>query len=54
MLLVATILQSAGSAISGYLNHHAALHYVADMRTELYSKLQHMGLSILIKVVQEI
>ncbi|WP_434303458.1 ABC transporter ATP-binding protein [Clostridium botulinum] len=44
MLLVATILQSAGSAISGYLNHHAALHYVADMRTELYSKLQHMGL----------
>lgn len=44
MLLVATILQSAGSSISGYLNHHAALHYVADMRTELYSKLQHMGL----------
>ncbi|AUN01968.1 ABC transporter ATP-binding protein [Clostridium botulinum] len=44
MLLVATILQSAGSAISGYLNHHAALHYVADMRTELYFKLQHMGL----------
>ncbi|MCD3280586.1 ABC transporter ATP-binding protein, partial [Clostridium botulinum C/D] len=31
MLLVATILQSAGSALSGYLNHHAALHYVADM-----------------------
>lgn len=44
MLLVATILQSAGSSISGYLNHHAALHYVADLRTELYSKLQHMGL----------
>jgi len=44
MLLVATVLQSAGSSISGYLNHHAALHYVADMRTELYSKLQHMGL----------
>ncbi|WP_315110863.1 ABC transporter ATP-binding protein [Clostridium intestinale] len=44
MLLVATILQSAGGSISGYLNHHAALHYVADMRTELYSKLQHMGL----------
>ncbi|SHI58851.1 ABC transporter ATP-binding protein [Clostridium intestinale] len=44
MLLVATILQSAGSSISGYLNHHAALHYVADTRTELYSKLQHMGL----------
>lgn len=44
MLLVATILQSAASSISGYLNHHVALHYVADMRTELYSKLQHMGL----------
>ena len=44
LLLVATIFQSAGSSISGYLNHHAALHYVADMRTELYSKLQHMGL----------
>jgi ABC-type multidrug transport system fused ATPase/permease subunit len=44
MLLVATLFQSAGSSISGYLNHHAALHYVADMRTELYAKLQHMGL----------
>lgn len=44
LLLGATILQSAGSSISGYLNHYAALHYVADMRAGLYSKLQHMGL----------
>lgn len=44
MLLLATALQSGGSSLSGYFNHHAALHYVADLRTELYTKLQHMGL----------
>lgn len=44
LLLLATALQTAGSSVSGYLNHYAALHYVADLRTRLYSKLQHMGL----------
>ncbi|MBU5425072.1 ABC transporter ATP-binding protein/permease [Tissierella pigra] len=44
LLLLTTALQSGGASISGYLNHHAALHYVADLRTELYTKLQHMGL----------
>ncbi|MDF2804486.1 MAG: transporter permease [Anaerocolumna sp.] len=44
LLLVATALQAAGNSASGYLNHYAALHYVADMRTRLYSKLQHMSL----------
>lgn len=44
LLLLATVLQSAGASISGYFNHNGALHYVADLRTELYGKLQHMGL----------
>ena len=44
LLLAATALQAAGTSASGYLNHHAALHYVADLRTELYSKLQRMSL----------
>lgn len=44
LLLLATALQSVGASISGYFNHHAALHYVADLRTELYTKLQQMGL----------
>ncbi len=43
-LLAATALQAAGSSASGYLNHYAALHYVADLRTRLYRKLQHMSL----------
>lgn len=44
MLLLATALQAAGSSASGYLNHYGALHYVADLRTRLYAKLQHMSL----------
>lgn len=43
-LLATTALQAAGSSASGYLNHYAALHYVADLRTRLYRKLQHMSL----------
>ncbi|WP_099205381.1 ABC transporter ATP-binding protein [Scatolibacter rhodanostii] len=43
-LLATTALQAAGSSASGYLNHYAALHYVADLRTRLYSKLQNMSL----------
>lgn len=43
-LLAATALSAAGSSASGYLNHYAALHYVADLRTRLYRKLQHMSL----------
>lgn len=43
-LLAATALQAMGNSASGYLNHYAALHYVADLRTRLYSKLQHMSL----------
>lgn len=43
-LLFATALQAAGSSASGYLNHYAALHYVADLRTRLYGKLQRMSL----------
>ncbi len=43
-LLGTTALSAAGSSASGYLNHYAALHYVADLRTRLYSKLQHMSL----------
>lgn len=44
-LLLATILQSLGSSISGYCNHHGALNYVSDLRTKVYSKLQHMSFS---------
>lgn len=43
-LLLATALQAAGSSASGYMNHYAALNYVADLRTRLYNKLQHMSL----------
>jgi ATP-binding cassette, subfamily B, bacterial len=44
LLLIATAVQAAGNSASGYLNHYAALHYVADLRTRLYRKLQHMSL----------
>jgi ATP-binding cassette subfamily B protein len=44
MLLLTTFLQAAGNSASGYLNHYGALHYVADLRKRLYSKLQHMSL----------
>lgn len=44
LLLGATALQAIGNAASGYLNHYAALHYVADLRVRIYSKLQHMSL----------
>ncbi|QIB70475.1 ABC transporter ATP-binding protein [Aminipila butyrica] len=43
-LLGATALQAAGNSAAGYLNHYAALHYVADLRKRLYGKLQHMSL----------
>lgn len=43
-LLLATALQAAGNSASGYLNHYAALHYVADLRSRLYRKLQNMSL----------
>ncbi|MFT4146124.1 MAG: ABC transporter ATP-binding protein [Mobilitalea sp.] len=43
-LLLATALQAAGNSASGYLNHYAALHYVADLRARLYGKLQNMSL----------
>ncbi|WP_099468618.1 ABC transporter ATP-binding protein [Konateibacter massiliensis] len=44
LLLLTTALQAVGNSVSGYLNHYAALHYVADLRKRLYSKLQHMSL----------
>ncbi|WP_313133863.1 ABC transporter ATP-binding protein [Anaerocolumna sp.] len=44
LLLGATALQALGSSASGYLNHYGALHYVADLRTLLYGKMQHMSL----------
>jgi ATP-binding cassette, subfamily B, bacterial len=44
LLLLATAIQALGSSASGYMNHYAALHYVADLRTQLYVKLQHMSL----------
>ncbi|WP_101697961.1 ABC transporter ATP-binding protein [Clostridium minihomine] len=44
LLLGATVLQTLGASASGYLNHYAALHYVKDLRTQLYRKLQHMSL----------
>lgn len=44
-LLGAATIQAAGSSAAGYLNHYAALHYVADLRRLLYGKLQHMSLS---------
>lgn len=43
-LLGATALQAAGNSAAGYLNHYAALHYVADLRKRLYGKLQNMSL----------
>ncbi len=45
LLLAASTIQAAGSSAAGYLNHYAALHYVADLRKGLYRKLQHMSLS---------
>lgn len=44
-LLGAATLQAAGASAAGYMNHYAALHYVADLRKLLYGKLQHMSLS---------
>ncbi|MDR1547449.1 MAG: ABC transporter ATP-binding protein/permease [Hungatella sp.] len=44
-LLGAATIQAAGTSAAGYLNHYAALHYVADLRKWLYGKLQHMSLS---------
>ncbi|WP_312440806.1 ABC transporter ATP-binding protein [Lacrimispora sp.] len=44
-LLGAATIQAAGTSAAGYLNHYAALHYVADLRKRLYGKLQHMSLS---------
>ncbi|WP_099469781.1 ABC transporter ATP-binding protein [Konateibacter massiliensis] len=44
LLLLATFVQAAGKSVSGYLNHYGALHYVADLRKRVYSKLQHMSL----------
>lgn len=44
LLLFTTFLQAAGNSASGYLNHYGALHYVADLRKRLYSKLQCMSL----------
>ncbi len=44
-LLGAATLQAAGASAAGYMNHYAALHYVADLRKLLYGKLQNMSLS---------
>lgn len=44
LLLAATVLQTGGSSLAGYLNHYAALHFVADWRSRLYSKFQCMSL----------
>jgi ABC-type multidrug transport system fused ATPase/permease subunit len=44
LLLGATVLQAIGSSLAGYMNHYAALHYVADLRTKLYGKYQQMSL----------
>lgn len=49
LLLGATALQAMGSSTAGYLNHYAALHYVADLRTALYHKLQGMSLKYFTK-----
>ncbi len=45
LLMAAATIQAAGTSAAGYLNHYAALHYVADLRKRLYGKLQHMSLS---------
>lgn len=45
LLLCAATIQAAGTSAAGYLNHYAALQYVADLRKRLYGKLQHMSLS---------
>lgn len=44
ILLITTVIQAAGSGVSGYLNHHGALLYVKQLRMKLYSKLQQMSL----------
>jgi len=44
LLLGATCLQAIGTSLAGYMNHYGALHYVADLRTRLYSKYQQMSL----------
>ncbi len=43
-LLGATALKAAGTSAAGYLNHSASLHYVADLRARVYSRLQQMSL----------
>ena len=45
LLLGTATLQAAGASAAGYMNHYAALHYVADLRKMLYGKLQNMSLS---------
>jgi len=44
LLLGATSLQAIGTSLAGYMNHYAALHFVADLRTKLYRKYQKMSL----------
>ncbi len=44
LLLAATAVKAVGTSAAGYLNHSASLHYVADLRTRVYSRLQQMGL----------
>ena len=44
LLLGATLVQAAGKAASGHLNHFGALHYVSDLRESVYQNLQQMSL----------
>lgn len=44
ILLVSYILIGICSYIRGYFTHYAAYHYVADLRRELYDKVQHLSM----------
>ncbi len=44
ILLGVYALQGICSFLRGYLTHYGAYHYVADLRTALYDKMQHLSL----------
>lgn len=44
ILLASYILTGICSYVRGYFTHYAAYHYVADLRRELYDKVQHLSM----------
>lgn len=49
ILLASYILTGICSYVRGYFTHYAAYHYVADLRRELYDKVQHLSMKYFTK-----